>query len=157
MSNMVLRDASASNKHMEKDLKCDLCEYKTAFRAELNKHIRRVHEGLEYSCGACDWSSKWKQALKKHILIKHIGHRIQCNDTTKKGLDKHVKRIHQVSFCNVCDFKSSSKPEFIKHQNLHKLQCKQCDYVASRAGNMKIHIQAIHDQVTYPCKVCPYK
>ena len=22
---------------------------------------------------------------------------------------------------------------------------------------MKIHIQAIHDQVTYPCKVCPYK
>ena len=28
------------------------------------------------------------------------------------------------------------------------------DCVASRVGNMKIHIQAIHDQVTYPFKVC---
>ena len=26
--------------------------------------------------------------------------------------------------------------------------------VASSVGNMTIHIQAIYDQVTYPCKVC---
>ena len=108
------------------------------------------------------WSTIRSNSLKTHIEDKHLEIRHFCDQcnfvaTTKKGLEKHVNNMHQVSFCNVCECRSSSKPEFIKHQILHKLQCKQCDYVASRLDNMEIHVQAIHDQLTYPCKVCPYK
>ena len=88
---------------MEKDLKCDLCEYKTALRAELNTHVRSVHEGLYYSCSECDWSSKWKSRLDKHIRIKHFGYRIKCNEcdwstTRSDRLKTHVETLETSTF-----------------------------------------------------------
>ena len=148
--------------HKRLNYSCSACDWSSKRKSNLNKHIRNEHIGHRIKCNECDWSTTRSNSLKTHMEDKHLGIRHFCDQcnfvaTTKKGLEKHVNNMHQVSFCNVCECRSSSKPEFIKHQILHKLQCKQCDYVASRLDNMKIHVQAIHDQLTYPCKVCPYK
>ena len=141
---------------------CNECDWSSKRKKSLYTHIAIKHIGLRINCNECDWSTTTSSKMKTHIQSKHLGIRHCCDQcgyltTTKYLLDKHVKRIHQVSFCDVCEFKSSSKPEFIKHWTLDKLQCKQCDYIASRVDNMKMHMQAIHDQETYLCKVCPYK
>ena len=37
------------------------------------------------------------------------------------------------------------------------LSCGQCDYVATRSDNLKMHIKNKHDLVRYPCDLCDYK
>ena len=39
---------------------CDKCQYSTTFKAELNQHIKIVHEGFRYYCDLCDYSSQKK-------------------------------------------------------------------------------------------------
>ena len=120
-----------------------------------------MHEGIRYSCDECDWSTIRSDRLKVHIENKHLGIRHFCSQcgflaSTKKYLDRHMKNIHlsRMSFCNHCDFQSSMKKEFMRHKILHKKQCQQCDYTATQERNMKIHIQAIHVKIIYPCKLC---
>ena len=34
--------------------------------------------------------------------------------------------------------------------------CNQCDYSATQAGNRKMHIKSIHENVKFPCNQCDY-
>ena len=34
--------------------------------------------------------------------------------------------------------------------------CKECEYVATRAGNLKAHAENKHKGVRYPCSQCKY-
>ena len=63
--------------------------------------------------------------------------------------------FEQNTFSNICLSLSVTQIclAFWKFQNKVFMK-RSSDCVASRVGNMKIHIQAIHDQVTYPFKVC---
>ena len=45
----------------------------------------------------------------------------------------------------------------ISRNNKGKYQCQQCDYEASQSGNLKKHVEAIHEGVRYPCNQCGYK
>ena len=35
--------------------------------------------------------------------------------------------------------------------------CDQCDYKAKNVGNLKKHVESIHDGVCYTCDQCTYK
>ena len=36
-------------------------------------------------------------------------------------------------------------------------RCDQCEYKATQKGNLKQHIESIHENITYPCDQCEYK
>jgi len=50
---------------------------------------------------------------------------------------------------------SEPKPKRIK-KSQDGYQCSQCDYVATRASNLKIHIEYKHEGVRYPCPQCEF-
>ena len=51
------------------------------------------------------------------------------------------------------DFKSEPK-----RNKKHKVKyaCKECEYVATQAGNLKTHIENKHKGMRYPCSKCEF-
>ncbi len=48
-----------------------------------------------------------------------------------------------------------SKPQRNKKRK-GEYPCKECEYVATQAGNLKTHIESKHDWVRYLCSKCEY-
>ena len=46
---------------------CVQCDYKTAFKGNLNNHVRAMHEGLKYACVQCDFKTAFKGNLNNHV------------------------------------------------------------------------------------------
>ena len=45
-----------------------------------------------------------------------------------------------------------------KHGESHKsFPCIHCDYKATQKGNLKKHIEAVHDDIKFKCKICGVK
>ena len=40
---------------------------------------------------------------------------------------------------------------------LPRFDCKQCDYKATKKGNLLSHIKSIHEGLKFPCEQCDYK
>ena len=40
---------------------------------------------------------------------------------------------------------------------ISKYICEQCDYKATKKGDLSTHINSIHKGVRFPCKKCDYK
>ena len=63
--------------------------------------------------------------------------------------------------CNQCDFKASKKGNLMTHlKSRHKglkYPCDQCDYKATDKGNLSRHLKSKHEGVKYPCDQCDYK
>ena len=57
------------NKHMEKPLKCDFCDYRTSRRAELLNHTRHNHTmERPFKCDKCEMAFSSKKILVKHMV-----------------------------------------------------------------------------------------
>ena len=55
-----------------KEHKCDLCPFSSAFKSNLSAHVKGVHEHIKnFNCEQCQYSA-----------------------TTKRDIDKHVKGVH---------------------------------------------------------------
>ena len=75
----------------DKIFPCKLCGKKFVRKAAAKKHIRSIHEAVEYPCDQCYYKASQQGHLKIHIESVHEG----------------IKKF----FCNHCDFKSSQKKE----------------------------------------------
>ncbi|TRY80463.1 hypothetical protein TCAL_10487 [Tigriopus californicus] len=86
----------------EKNFACQYCEFRTAYRRNLNSHVNEVHlkERREHKCHLCDFKSTRRSNLTQHI--KSIHERIRdhscwlCGFTSsrKKNVEKHVMTMH---------------------------------------------------------------
>ena len=63
--------------------------------------------------------------------------------------------------CNQCDHQASTQGNLKIHiQSLHeKIQysCNQCDYQATPNGDLKAHIQSVHEKINYSCNQCDHQ
>ena len=63
--------------------------------------------------------------------------------------------------CNKCDHQASTQGNLKIHiQSLHeKIQysCNQCDYQATPNGDLKTHIQSVHKKIKYSCNQCDHQ
>ena len=66
-----------------------------------------------------------------------------------------------ICFCGQCDYKAAFTGDLKKHlQSIHEgvcYPCGQCAYKATFAGNLTKHVESIHEGVRYPCDQCDYK
>ena len=50
------------------------CDYETALKADLKRHIEAVYEGIKpLKCNICDYKFTRKGSLKKHTEFVHEG------------------------------------------------------------------------------------
>ena len=64
----------------EKPFVCTIedCKYATYGNAELQRHIRIVHQKEKtHKCEVCDFRSSTKGHLKEHVIYKHSGSKPQ--------------------------------------------------------------------------------
>ena len=51
-----------------KKFKCNICEFSTAYKQQLQMHISSVHEGIKlFKCNLCDCETAEKGDLKRHV------------------------------------------------------------------------------------------
>eukprot|EP00088_Acartia_fossae_P003657 TRINITY_DN11565_c0_g1_i1.p1 TRINITY_DN11565_c0_g1~~TRINITY_DN11565_c0_g1_i1.p1 ORF type:complete len:495 (-),score=140.93 TRINITY_DN11565_c0_g1_i1:1037-2521(-) len=84
----------------EKSFSCPECDYKTLFKADLNKHQSHVHQRIRKICNFC---GKHVSNLSEHIRFVHKHDKRQkcdsCNYSCVKPSDlrKHITAVHKWS------------------------------------------------------------
>ena len=63
--------------------------------------------------------------------------------------------------CNQCDHQASTQGNLKIHiQSVHEkiwYSCNQCDYQAAQNGDLKTHIQSVHEKIKYSCNQCDHQ
>jgi hypothetical protein len=94
--------------------KCKDCNYETATKQSLDKHIQARHPEkaekkanvFECPCSGCDYDSKNKAGLRSHYMIRHLSNEIDTY--LGKNDDGDIS-------CTACGVEFASKPAFIYH------------------------------------------
>ena len=113
--------------------KCSICDYKTALKPHLKRHIESVHQGIKpFKCTLCEYEGSVKLSLEKHIESVHEG----------------IKPFK----CSICDFKTAFEPHLKRHiESLHQgvkpFKCNICDYETAQNSNLKRHIERVHEAI----------
>lgn len=94
---------SKVHKDIEKNLKCDLCEYKTTSSSHLQRHRKSHTKEKNLQCPYCAYKCSDMEYLRKHIL--------QTN-------------AHPGKFLYNCEECKSFKTNFLKEFNQHIGRCK---------------------------------
>ena len=91
-----------SNQSNQEDVEynCDQCDFKTAYKKNLNPHKRAKHEGIRFSCDQCEFTATKLTDLKRHKGAKHEGIRYPCDQ---------------------CEFTSAYTFELRKHKAKHEI------------------------------------
>ena len=107
---------------------CDQCTYKSGARAELNRHIKAVHEGIRLPCDQCDKDFSTRAGRRNHINAIHKGIKFSCDHcpyqtSEKPHLTVHVKGQHEGKklSCEICGFETLYHEKLKRHVKLkHK-------------------------------------
>ena len=76
-------------------------------------------------------------------------------------LKRHVENKHiRIRYaCDECEYVATRADNLKVHvENKHdeKYPCSYCEYAATTASNLKIHAESKHEEVCYPCPKCKY-
>ena len=96
---------------------CEQCEFTTASKTLLNRHMRSQHQQhqeevgkemrVRLTCEKCNYKTTSKTVLKQHVQLNH-----------EQKKNKSSKR----KVCNVCDKQFNKEATYIHHmKNLHKI------------------------------------
>ena len=137
--------------HLEKvhqkvlPFQCDQCEYKFAYKRELEKHVSAVHMKIKpYLCNFCSYETAYKSQLSWHINIVH----------------NKVKPF----LCEYCPYKTSQKRNLTlhnrcKHEMVKPIKCtyEDCSYETISTSRLTTHIKFVHQKIKpFVCQLCPF-
>lgn len=136
--------------------KCTQCDYKSAQKSKLTRHIKSVHNKIkDIECTQCDYKCSRKSSLNIHIKQVHDKIKdIKCPQcdykcSTKGSLNRHIKMVHDKIKdieCHQCDYRCSSKSDLDRHikavhDKIKDHKCPQCDFKCSAKSHLNIHIK----------------
>ena len=80
---------------------CSECSSAFKFKNSLVKHIKAIHNKLEFKCDVCEKSYNYKTNLRRHISVAHgeSSVKYQCGQCNKFylyscTLKKHIRKNH---------------------------------------------------------------
>ena len=113
--------------HIGESFKCDLCQFSTAKKSNLMRHMRN-HTGKKlFKCDLCHFSTTWKSCLVSHKRT-HTGEKPfkcdVCHFSTawKSCLASHTKTHtgEKRFMCSICQFSSTWKRCIVRHMKIHR-------------------------------------
>ena len=155
-------NTEAAKQEVIKNFECELCQYKTKSRRNLNEHINRQHnkEKIITHCNECAKAFKDKNSMKQHIRNVHFGTKKfkceQCPFTSSYpgSLKTHIKGVHdKIKLkCGKCKYTTTQKGNLMYHMDsVHNMgdkryKCEKCSYSSASTGNLKYHIDHHHSR-----------
>ena len=124
---------------------CEQCEYKFAYKRELEKHVSAVHMKIKpFLCNFCSYETAYKSQLSWHINIVH----------------NKVKPF----LCEYCPYKTSQKRNLTlhnrcKHEMVKPIKCtyEDCNYETISTSRLTTHIKFVHQKIKpFVCQLCPF-
>ena len=90
----LLRHIKAT--HDQARFDCPSCGTNFADQCSLKRHIKTAHEKIMYGCEHCDFKSTRESILKEHTSVVHFNIRFPCSmqDCEFKGTSKRALRRH---------------------------------------------------------------
>ena len=146
----------------KKDYECNICGKLSAYRSELNRHMKEIHDSSQdvhegqksYNCLICSKSFSRRRNLSRHIkTCKKSHHCYQCNELFYQTQDyiEHIREFHDAGNFFMINNKLDS--------TLFKDKiCQLCGKKLSRIEYFKRHIEIFHKQqkleIKHRCEIC---
>ena len=120
---------------------------------EPKKELKIVLQKLEdLACNQCDYTTALKQDLKKHMEVLHIIDNTRGNWTVEKrskGGNESNNAVGKHFKCSNCDYKSPVENKLKRHFNAVHLKikdfaCWQCSFRSSYKAHLYTHMKSIH-------------
>ncbi|KAL4220424.1 hypothetical protein ACF0H5_020827 [Mactra antiquata] len=116
---------------------CDLCPFKTSYRQDLRKHIKR-HEDPSHPCRDCNMPFMTKGHLHGHLREMH-----------GKGPSINKRRLK----CEMCTYTTYQAADLRRHNSRHKAvgvhHCRYCNHPFMSFNHMVIHAKKEHKASSY--------
>nr|CAH7755048.1 unnamed protein product [Callosobruchus chinensis] len=133
---------------------CPNCDYKTAQKIDLDRHILK-HPGKIHECSYCTYKTSMRHMFHEHIIKKH-----------PNFVDPDSCNIYE---CSNCDYKTTKKDNLDRHTLKHSggpkdlISCQYCDATYKGKQSLDYHIVKKHpdfigsvNREIYKCSICPY-
>ena len=94
--------------------------------------------------------------------LKDIDEIFAPTETTEVEIaDQQEMKYSNKNKCNECDYTATHAGNLkihvmAKHEGI-RYNCDECDHVATQPGSLKVHVMAKHRGIRFPCQVCEYK
>ncbi|XP_052745577.1 zinc finger protein Xfin [Bicyclus anynana] len=119
---------------------CRLCQFKTPYKFNLNRHMQIHNENKGFICTLCPHNTNTKRNLMRHMRT-HTGEKPYA--------------------CNVCEYKCTEKSRLVRHMPIHTenivFTCTLCPHNTNTKRNLMRHMRTHTGEKSYACNVCEYK
>ncbi|XP_069588832.1 zinc finger protein 142 [Ranitomeya imitator] len=151
----------------KEELTCRFCPYKSFNPVEYADHVGKMHANEKiHHCGDCDFATAHKRVLMRHMLL-HTGEKphkcSQCDFVCRdiSYLSKHML-THSTDknyMCTECGYITKWKHYLNVHMRKHsgdlRYHCNQCSYRCHRADQLSSH-KLRHQGKTLICEMCGF-
>jgi KRAB domain-containing zinc finger protein len=144
-----------------KDQICDMCSFRTARKANLDLHVKRMHSEKGESAKSAD--------DEMEVINEIVCDKCDKTFSTGAGLKTHIGMMHRHQHvlnhgCMKCDLAFSTGTGLkthigMMHGHQHVLNvCQHCGHISKTSSQLKNHIKAIHLKTQdNKCDHCDFK
>ena len=77
---------------------CKYCDTNFSQKGNLKRHIKSIHEVVNFSCESCEFTTTRKDKLREHINSKHYQKKFKCQEVNRNdNLARHMKNHVDIS------------------------------------------------------------
>lgn len=122
--------------HLPKRYKCAMCAYKTRYKSDLNRHVRK-HAVAGYNCDICNMPFKTVGNVEFHKRREHADTYVATKQEKKPKFN-----------CKLCTFGTMQSSELTRHVRKHyvaKFTCTLCNRPFMSSGSLVHHERSDHN------------
>ena len=141
--------------------KCPVCRKRCGCKKQLGEHLVTVHNMLPFICTRCSTKKSFvtfkdRREYYQHYLENHKDTMHHCVFCDSYFLNNAARRFHACSgkegekiACHICG--KEMRPASLKlhlrrvHDNVRPFPCKQCNFAAKAAKELRLHTAAKHE------------
>ncbi|XP_060064073.1 uncharacterized protein LOC132544486 [Ylistrum balloti] len=137
--------------HLPKRYKCAMCAYRTRYKSDLNRHVRK-HAVATFNCEICNMPFKTIGNVEFHKRKEHAD-LIVSSATTISGSGKDQPPKHS---CKHCDYSTSYSSDLTRHVRKHlssKFHCNMCNRPFMTFSSLATHKRTAHNNGDHDIEV----
>ena len=142
---------------------CGVCDARFGTKAHLDTHSKTVHcKEKPFTCDQCDYVSASKSTLEKHVHLGEGQHVCEICNSCLIGLFPVHEKVKKFD-CQFCRKKFGQKAHLSVHINSVHIQarnfkCEECAYKSTTKGMLEKHVKTVHrKEKPFECDLCPSK